>query len=79
MSHLQQQAQEKNAEIHRQQRNLQTLRVRTYCYKLTFLTLVVYVMAASGTQIQKNEQLAAVQQLQLSLTETVRIDRLSLN
>ena len=31
MSHLQQQAQEKDAEVHRQQRELQTLRVRTYC------------------------------------------------
>ena len=41
MSHLQQQAQEKDAEVHRQQRELQTLRVRTYCYILAFVTLVV--------------------------------------
>ena len=73
MFHLQQQAQEKDAEVHRQQRELHTLRVRTWCYKLAFVTLVE--MAASGTQIQKVEQLAAVQQLQLSLTETVGIDR----
>ena len=33
-------------ELHRQQRKLQALRVRTYCYKLAFVTLVV--MAASG-------------------------------
>ena len=39
--HLQQQAQEKDAEVHRQQRELQTLRVRTYCYILAFVTLVV--------------------------------------
>ena len=31
-------------------------------------------MAACGTQIQKVEQVAAVQQLQVSLTEAVRID-----
>ena len=31
-------------------------------------------MAASGTQIQKVEQVAAVQQLQVSLPEAVRID-----
>ena len=73
MFHLQQQAQEKDAEVHRQQKELHTLRLRTYCYKLAFVTLVV--MAASGTQIQKVEQLAAVQQLQLSLAETVGIDR----
>ena len=73
MFHLQQQAQEKDAEVHRQQRELHTLRVRTWCYELAFVTLVE--MAASGTQIQKVEQLAAVQQLQLSLTETVGIDR----
>ena len=30
MSHLQQQAQEKDAEVHRQQRELQALRVRNY-------------------------------------------------
>ena len=72
MFHLQQQAQEKDAEVHRQQKELHTLRLRTYCYKLAFVTLV---MAASGTQIQKVEQLAAVQQLQLSLAETVGIDR----
>ena len=41
MSHLQQQAQEKDAEVHRQQRELQTLRVRTYCYELAFVTLVL--------------------------------------
>ena len=41
MSHLQQQAQEKDAEVHRQQRELQTLRVRTYCYILAFVNLVV--------------------------------------
>ena len=41
MSHLQQQAQEKDAEVHRQQRELQTLRVRTYCYILAFVTLVL--------------------------------------
>ena len=41
MSHLQEQAQEKDAEVHRQQRELQTLRVRTYCYILAFVTLVV--------------------------------------
>ena len=40
-SYLQQQAQEKDAEVHRQQRELQTLRVRTYCYELAFVTLVV--------------------------------------
>ena len=41
MSHLQQQAKEKDAEVHRQQRELQTLRVRTYCYILAFVTLVL--------------------------------------
>ena len=40
--------------------------------KFGFVTLVV--MAASGTQIQKDEQLAAVQRLQVSSTETVGID-----
>ena len=32
-------------------------------------------MAASGTQMQKDEHLAAVQQLQVSLTETVQNER----
>jgi len=32
MFHLQQQAQEKDAEVRRQQRELQTLRVRTHYY-----------------------------------------------
>ena len=66
MFHFQQQAQEKDAEVHRQQRGLHTLRVRTWCYELAFVTLVE--MAGSGTQIQKDEQLTTVQQLQLSLT-----------
>ena len=47
MSLLHQRAQEKNAEVHWQQRKLQALRVRTYCCKLAFVTFVV--MAASGT------------------------------
>ena len=51
MFHLQQQAQEKDAEVHRQQRELHTLRVRTWYYELAFVTLVE--MAATGTQIQK--------------------------
>ena len=37
VSHLQQQAQEKDAEVHRQQR---ALRVSTYCYKLVFVTFL---------------------------------------
>ena len=36
LSHLQQQAQEKDVEAHRQQRELQALRVRTCCYKVWF-------------------------------------------
>ena len=60
MSELQQQAQEKDAEVCRQQRELQALRVRTHCYKLTLVTFVV--MTASGTQVQKDEQLAEIQQ-----------------
>ena len=34
MSHLQQQAQEKDAEVHRQKGELQAPRVKTYCYKV---------------------------------------------
>ena len=50
MSQLQQLAQEKDAEVHKQQRELQTLRVRIYCYKLISLAFVTsVVMAASGT------------------------------
>ena len=57
MSQLQQQAQEKDTEVHREQGELQALRVRTNCYKHVFVTLVV--MAASGM---------AAARLQVSLT-----------
>ena len=52
-SYLQQQAQEKDAEVHRQQRELQTLRVRTYCYILANTSKNSYARASSFEESKK--------------------------
>ena len=46
-SYLQQQAQQKDAEFCRQQRELQTLRVRTYCYILANTSKNSYARVSS--------------------------------
>ena len=45
ISQLQQRAQEKDVDVYRQQRELQVLSVRTYYYKLVFVTLVSSIPA----------------------------------